>query len=156
MLEVVTFGAGFSLVCAIAQLCRKDPGLSNVLNILVYLGNGIIQLMVVLKVRNIIPEHPMAAFLFLSAIFFVGPANYLYHRLPLNPGKDLPVKLKIQFAPAAAFLCEVIFHLLPVGTKQRFLTDLTSSPLEHWFTAVLAVGAVFSLAYFLILPRLGF
>jgi len=157
MLEVVTFGVGFSLVFATAQLCRKDPGLSNVLNFLVYLGNGIIQLMVVLKVRNVIPEHPMAAFLFLSSIFFVGPANYLYHYLLLNPGKDLPVKLKLQFAPAAAvFLCEVIFQLLPVGTKQRFLAELLSSPLEHWFTIVLAAGAVFSFAYFLILLRLGF
>lgn len=157
MLEVVTFGAGFSLVFAIAQLCRKDPDLSNYLNFLVFLGNGIIQLMVVLKVRGIIPEHPAATFLFLSAIFFVGPANYLYHYLLLNPGKDLPVKLKIQFAPAAAaFLCEVIFQLLPVGTKQRFLADLISSPMEHWFTIVLAAGSVFTSAYFLILLRLGF
>lgn len=156
MLEIVTFGVGFSLVFAIAQLCRKDPGLSNYLNFLVYLGNGIIQLMVVLKVGNIIPEHPTATFLFLSAIFFVGPANYLYHYLLLNPGKDLPVKLKIQFAPAAAaFLCEVIFQQLPVGMKQRFLAGLISSPLDHWFTIVLAAGAVFSFAYFLILLRMG-
>ena len=99
MLEIVTFGVGFSFIFAIAQICRKNPGLSNYLNFLVFLGNSIIQLMVVLKVRNVIQEYPIASFLSLSAIFFIGPANYLYHYLLLNPEKPVPVKLKIQFAP---------------------------------------------------------
>jgi AraC-like DNA-binding protein len=156
MLEIVTFGVGFSLVFAIAQLCRKGPGLSNWLNFLVFLGNSIIQLFVVLKVKNVIPEYPLASFLSLSAIFFIGPANYLYHYLLLNPGKELPVKLKIQFAPAAAALfCEIIFQQLSPELKKRFLTGLFSSPLEHWFTIVLASGAAFSFGYFVVMFRLG-
>lgn len=98
MLEIVTFGVGFSFIFAIAQICRRNLGLSNYLNFLVFLGNSIIQLMVVLKVRNVIQEYPIASFLSLSAIFFIGPANYLYHYLLLNPEKPVPVKLKIQFA----------------------------------------------------------
>jgi len=156
MLEIVTFGVGFSLVFAVSQLCRKSPGLSNWLNFLVYLGNGIVQLMVVLKVKHLIPEYPLAAFLFLSAIFFIGPANYLYHYLLLNPGRELPVKLKIQFAPAgAALFCEVTFQLLPRDMKQRFLAGLIGAPLKHWFTIVLATGAAFSFVYFLVMFRLG-
>ena len=51
MLEIVTFGVGFSFIFAIAQVCRKNLCLSNYLNLLVFLGNSIIQLMVVLKVQ---------------------------------------------------------------------------------------------------------
>jgi len=156
MLEIVTFGVGFSLVFAIAQLCRKSPDLSNWLNFLVFLGNGLVQLMVVLKVKHLIPEYPFATFLSLSAIFFIGPANYLYHYLLLNPGRELPVKLKIQFAPAAAALfCEITFQLLPHDLKQRFLAGLISAPLEHWFTIVLAAGAAYTFTYFVIMLRLG-
>ena len=115
MLEIVTFGVGFSLVFAIAQVCRKNLGLSNYLNFLVFLGNSIIQLMVVLKVSNVLQAYPVTSFLSLSAIFFIGPANYLYHYLLLNPEKPVPVKLKIQFAPgAAALVCELIFQSLPL------------------------------------------
>ena len=39
-----------TLVFALAQVCRKDPDLSNWLNFLVFLGNSIIQLVVVLDV----------------------------------------------------------------------------------------------------------
>ena len=63
MLEIVTFGVGFSFIFAIAQICRRNLGLSNYLNFLVFLGNSIIQLMVVLKVRNVIQEYPIASFL---------------------------------------------------------------------------------------------
>ncbi len=157
LLEIVTFGAGFSLVFAIAQICRKDLGLSNYLNFLVFLGNAIIQLMVVLKITNTVQEYPFSSFLSLSAIFFIGPANYLYHRILLDPDKPVPVKLKIQFAPAAAALAfEILFQLLvPLELKQRYLTELIRSPLQHWFTLVLASGAVFSFGYFLIMLRLG-
>ena len=156
MLETITFGVSFSLVFAIAQLCRKDPGLSHWLNFLVFLGNSIIQLTVVLKVENLIPEYPLASFLSLSAIFFIGPANYLYHYLLLNPGRELPVKLKLQFAPAAAALaCEIIFQLLPHDLKRQFLTGVINAPLHHWFTLVLASGAAFAFVYFLIMFRLG-
>jgi uncharacterized membrane protein len=51
MLEIVTFGAGFSFIFALAQVCRKNPGLSNYLNFVVFLANSIIQLLVVLKVQ---------------------------------------------------------------------------------------------------------
>ena len=156
MLEIITFGFGFSLVFAVAQLCRKDPDLSNYLNFLVFLGNSIIQLMVVLKVENIIPEYPIASFLSLSAIFFVGPANYLYHYLLLNPAKSVSVKLKIQFIPAAAALiCEMLFQLLPLDMKRHYLAELFQSPLQHWFTLILVSGAIFNFIYFLIMFRLG-
>lgn len=156
MMEILTFGVGFSLVFAIAQLCSKDRGLSNYLNFLVFLGNSIIQLMVVLKVKNVIQEYPLASFLSLSAIFFIGPANYLYHHILLNPTKPLSVKLKMQFVPAAAALvCEILFHLLPSDLKKQFLTELITSPLHHWFTIVLASGAIFNFVYFLIMFRLG-
>jgi AraC-like DNA-binding protein len=66
------------------------------------------------------------------------------------------VKLKIQFVPAAAALvCEIIFQLLPLDLKRQFLTGLINSPLHHWFTLVLASGAVFNFVYFLIMFRLG-
>jgi len=156
MLEIITFGVGFSLVFAIAQICRKDLDQSNYLNFLVFLGNSIIQLFVVLKVKNVIQEYPLATFLSLSAIFFIGPANYLYHHILLNPAKSVSVKLKIQFVPAAAALvCEIIFQLLPLDLKRQFLTGLINSPLHHWFTLVLASGAVFNFVYFLIMFRLG-
>jgi AraC-like DNA-binding protein len=157
MLEIITFGVGFSLVFAIAQLCRKDPDLSNYLNFLVFLGNSIIQLFVVLKVKNVIPEYPLATFLSLSAIFFIGPANYLYHYILLNPAKAVSARLKIQFVPAAlALICEILFQLLPLDLKRQFLTGLIGSPLNHWFTLVLALGAVFNFVYFLIMFKLGF
>ncbi len=156
MLEIITFGVGFSLVFALAQVCRKDPDLSNLLNFLVFLGNSIIQLVVVLKVRNVIPEYPITSFLSLSAIFFIGPANYLYHHLLLNPDKAVSVKLKVQFAPAAiALVCEIIFQFLPLDLKRQFLSRLINAPLHHWFTVVLATGAVFAFVYFLIMLRLG-
>jgi len=156
MLEIITFGVGFSLVFAIAQICRKDLDQSNYLNFLVFLGNSIIQLFVVLKVKNVIQEYPLATFLSLSAIFFIGPANYLYHHILLNPAKSVSVKLKIQFVPAAAALvCEIIFQLLPLDLKRQFLTGLINSPLHHWFTLVLASGAVFNFVYFLIMFRLS-
>lgn len=157
LLEIVTFGVGFSLVFAIAQVCRKDLGLSNYLNFLVFLGNGIIQLIVVLKVTDSVREYPLSSFLSLSAIFFIGPANYLYHRLLLDPDKPVPVKLKIQFAPAVTALAfETLFQaLVPLELKQQYISDLIDSPLEHWFTLVLASGAVFSFVYFLIMFRLG-
>lgn len=156
LLEIITFGVGFSLVFAVAQICRKDPGLSNYLNFLVFLGNSIIQLFVVLKVTNVIREYPLASFLSLSAIFFIGPANYLYHHILLNPAKAVSVKLKIQFAPAAAALiCEILFQLLPLDLKKQYLAELIQSPLDHWFTVVLASGAIFTFVYFMIMFRLG-
>ncbi len=156
LLEIITFGVGFSLVFAVAQICRKDPGLSNYLNFLVFLGNSIIQLFVVLKVTNVIQEYPLASFLSLSAIFFIGPANYLYHHILLNPAKAVSVKLKIQFAPAAAALiCEILFQLLPLDLKKQYLAELIRSPLDHWFTVVLASGAIFTFVYFMIMFRLG-
>ncbi|HDP26258.1 MAG TPA: AraC family transcriptional regulator [Deltaproteobacteria bacterium] len=156
MLEVLTFGVGFSLVFAIAQVCRKNPDQLSYLNFLVFLGNSIIQLVVVLKVRNVILEYPLASFLSLSAIFFIGPANYLYHHILLNPIKAVPVKVKLQFAPAAAALIfEILFQLQPSGVKKHSLAELFTSPLQHWFTVVLASGAIFTLVYFLIMFRLG-
>lgn len=156
MLEIVTFGVGFSLVFAIAQVCRKNPGLSNYLNFLVFLGNSIIQLVVVLTVRDVIQEYPIASFLSLSAIFFIGPANYLYHYLLLNPEKPVPVKLKIQFAPgAAALICEIIFQFLPLDLKKQYIKSLISAPLDHWFTLIIASGAILTFIYFLIMLRLA-
>ena len=156
MLEIITFGVGFSLVFAIAQICRKDLDLSNYLNFLVFLGNSIIQLMVLLKVKNVIQEYPLASFLSLSAIFFIGPANYLYHHILLNPAKAVSAKLKIQFIPAAlALVCEIFFQLLPLDLKRQYITGLIGSPLDHWFSLILASGAVFNFIYFLIMFRLG-
>jgi AraC-like DNA-binding protein len=156
MLEIITFGVGFSLVFAIAQICRKGLDQSDYLNFLVFLGNSIIQLFVVVKVKNVIPEYPLATFLSLSAIFFIGPANYLYHYILLNPAKAVSVRLKIQFVPAAlALACEILFQLLPPDLKRQFLAGLIDSPLHHWFMLVLASGAIFNLVYFLIMFRLG-
>ena len=156
MVEIITFGVGLSLVFAIAQLCRKDRDQSNYLNFLVFLGNSIIQLFVVLKVHNVIQEYPLATFLTLSAIFFIGPANYLYHYILLNPAKAVSVRLKIQFVPAAvAFICEIFFQFLPTELKKQYLARLIDSPLHHWFTLILVIGAIFNFVYFLIMFRLG-
>jgi AraC-like DNA-binding protein len=156
MTEIITFGVGFSLVFAIAQIFRKDPDLSNYLNFLVFLGNSIIQLIVVLKVKDIVQEYPIATFLSLSAIFFIGPANYLYHHILLNPAKAVSVKLKIQFAPAAAALIfEILFQLLPLEVKKQYVYEIIQSPLHHWFTLVIASGTIFTFVYFLIMFRLG-
>lgn len=156
MLEIITFGVGLSLIFAIAQLCRKDPDQSIYLNFLVFLGNSLIQLLVLLKVTNVIQEYPITSFLSLSAIFFIGPANYLYHHILLNPAKPLPVKLKVQFIPAAlALFSEIVFQLLPLDIKKQFLAGIIQSPQNHWFTVVLACGAVFNFVYFLIMFRLG-
>lgn len=156
LLEIVTFGAGLSLVFAVAQICRKDPDQSIYLNFLVFLGNSLIQLLVVLKVTNVIQEYPITSFLSLSAIFFIGPANYLYHHILLNPEKPLPVRLKVQFIPAAAALFgEIVFQLLPLDVKKQFLAGIIRSPQNHWFTVVLGCGAVFNFVYFLIMFKLG-
>lgn len=156
MVELVTFGVGFSLVYAVAQVCRKDLGLPNYLNLLVFLGNSVIQLFVVLVATNVIQEYPLASFLSLSAMFFIGPANYLYHYMLLNPAKPVPGRLKIQFVPAAAALvCEIVFQLMPHDLKKQFLAEVIRSPLEHWFTLVLASGAAFAFVYFLVMLRLG-
>jgi AraC-like DNA-binding protein len=156
MLEIITFGVGLSLVFAIAQLCRKDRDQLNYLNFLVFLGNSIIQLFVVLKVKDVIPEYPLATFLSLSAVFFIGPANYLYHYILLNPAKAVSARLKVQFIPAAlALICEILFQLLPTELKKQYLAELLGSPLHHWFMLVLASGAIFNFVYFLIMFKLG-
>ncbi len=156
LVDFVAFGAGFSLVFALAQLFRKDPGLSHCLNFLVFTGNSLIQLIVVLKARGTVQEYPLVFFLSLSALFFIGPANYLYHHTLLNPGQPVPAKLKAQFVPAAlAVLCGLLYQLLPAGTRRDWLAGYVSSPLTQWPTVILALGVVFIFACFLVMTKLA-
>lgn len=154
MLEVVTFGVGFSLVFALAQVCRKKPGLPDYLNFLVFLGNSVIQLFVVLNASNVLAEYPQASFLFLTSIFLLGPANYLYHHVLLNPTQPVPTTFKLQFVPAAMALAgELVFQMLPVAEQRRFLASLLAAPMDHPFTLVLLAGALF-ISVYSVLPLL--
>jgi AraC-like DNA-binding protein len=74
----------------------------------------------------------------------------------LNPEKLVPVKLKIQFAPgAAALVCELIFQSLPLDLKKQYIKGLINSPLDHWFSLIIASGAILTFIYFLIMLRLA-
>lgn len=156
LLPVVTFGVGFSALFAVAQLCRHQRSLADGLNFLVFLGNSAIQLFVVLYVTGALVEHSRASFLFLTSLFLLGPANYLYHFILLHPAAAVPARLRLQFVPAAlAFAAEILFQCLPADVRQAFLASLVREPLQQPFTLALFAGTAMVFGYALVPLRLG-
>lgn len=156
LLAIVTFGVGFSFVFALAQLSRRQRGLADYLNCLVFMGNSVIQLFVVLNATQSFVEYPQASFLFLTSLFLLGPANYLYHHILLHPGAPVPARVRLQFVPAAlALAAELVFQSLPAGVQRSFLADLVREPLSHGYTLVLLTGTLVIFGYSLVPLRLG-
>lgn len=156
LLQVVTFGAGFSAVFALAQLVRQRPALADVLNFLVFLGNSVIQWFVVSYAAGVLPERPVACFPLLTSLFLLGPANYLYHHILLHPDQPVPTRLRLQFIPAAlALVAEIAFQALPASVQQPFLAALLRDPLSHPFTLVLLAATLTVFVYSTEPLRLG-
>lgn len=147
-LQFVAFGVGFSLVVALAQLSRKQRDLTHYLSAGVSLGNAIAQWFVVVYVTGFWSEHPASLFLVLTTLLALGPTNYLYHYRLLHPDQALPIKVKLQFVPAAlVLLADVVFQLFPTESQVEFLRAMFASPLQQASTYLLFMGVIFMLAY---------
>ena len=47
------------------------------------------------------------------------------------------------------------FSLLPLDLKKQYIKGLINAPLDHWFSLIIASGAIFTFIYFLIMLRLA-
>jgi len=149
MSAFVLFGGGLTLLTGIEQLTgRKSPGRSNVLLFAVAIVVTIILGNWVMLYRGV-PRHlPWAVFLFLTAIYLIGPLNYLYYRSLLEPGLMIAGRQAIHLAaPLAVLALEIAFQSRGGDWKSAIIGDFLTVPSDGIPALVMFAGGVSFFVY---------
>lgn len=154
---VVYVGSGLSFLMAIQQLSGRNPDRLNALGFLLLVCNGIIMLNVGLGVSRLQAAYPASSFLFLTALFAVGPLNLFYDHSLLDPSQPIPYKTRLHILPAALFFVfEIVFQFQSSGLKQEMIGSLFDNPLESPFALTVMIGCAHVLGYLAYLSMLEY
>lgn len=144
----IFFGSGLAFLLAIEQLTRKKPNKANLLFSAIFLCCAII-IWGAAAVANGLPAViPLSIYLFVTAIFFVGPLYYLYFTTLLHPEKTFGKKILLHFIPAFISFCiETGFQFFPLEFKQQWIAAILQDPPRHFVISAVFLGAIHAIAY---------
>lgn len=150
--QITFFGCGLCLLQALER--ALEPGRRNVPGILFYLFNGVIMLGIGLLALGVPARYPGSIFLFLTALFAIGPLNLFYYHTLLYRNAPMPYRVGIHLAPAIVSLaCEILFQALDGAMKRDIIGALLYDPLSTVLSAPLALGSLHIAGYAFFIMR---
>ncbi|MCP4132787.1 MAG: AraC family transcriptional regulator [bacterium] len=148
------FGTGLCVLMALEQLTGKKRDRANYFCAILLMCNGVIILGSVLLSRGIVFTHPISIFFFITALWLIGPVDYIYFYSLVYPEFRISLKMKLQFIPAGiVFIAEIICHGFPEHTMHTWLKKALADPLSLWFAPFIFMAAVLVLLYLLYLLK---
>lgn len=151
-IEITFFGVGLCLLQAVEMAMemrkRKLPG------VLFFLFNAVIMFGVAMAASGVPQRCPESIFLFLTALFMIGPLNLFYYHTLLYHDAPLPYRTVLHLVPAmVSLVAEILFQLLPGAIKSGILTAFLADPVHQLLALPLAAASLHVFIYIILIIR---
>jgi AraC-like DNA-binding protein len=151
---IIYFGSGLTFMMAVEQLASRNRNKINYISAGMLACNSIINLGAGVFAGGMHINHPWATFLFLTSVFLTGPLNLFYYTALMNPGEQIPARIKGHLVPPMiVFVFEVVFQARPAAEKSEILSRLFDPGSMHAIKVAICAGSILVIAYLLYLTR---
>lgn len=139
---------------ALGQLASKNRNRNNYLCAVLLTCNSIIIYNSVLLANINPPVYPSSIFPFITALYLVGPIDYMYFYSLVYPGFQISLKMKMQLVPAViSFIVELIIHFMGNDYERNLLKRVVENPLSNWVTPFVIFATILLLGYMVYLLK---
>lgn len=154
-LSIITyFGSGLCLLMALEQLLSKDRNRANYLCSVLLTCNSIIIYNLAVLASITPPSYPSSIFPFFTALYLIGPIDYMYFYSLVYPEFRISLKMKIQLIPAIiSLIVESIIHFTGNRYEPDLLIHVVENPLSNWVTPFVVLAAFLVLGYMIYLLK---
>ena len=152
LLSLVIAGIPLGLVFSLQQIVARKRNQNSFNAFFLFLNTSVILWGIYVTSTDIAITHSRSTFLYVPALFAIGPLYYLYYITLLKQKRTSVRRLFVHLAIAAiAILIDLGLLIAPGSIRNEVLSTLYQEPLNHILTPVIILGCLHMLGYFIFL-----